>query len=187
MTVESLGFVISFVFVYGLLAWFIIGSKGKWGIKALATFFMVILTFVNWTSIENMLGWATNDELPEKFEILWVHVKEPNKKKQESGGIFLMLRYVSEYERGFSLFDKKDTQEPRMFKMDYSEERHRMAMGVIGKIKKGIRVFGSGKEQGNGKGKKGEKGKGERGREYLIEQDPLFYELPPPVLPQKNK
>jgi hypothetical protein len=190
MTIETLGFVISFVVTYTLLGWFIIGSKGKWLIKACFSAAVVLLTLLNWNSIENMMGWSTTAPLPEKFEVLWIHVKEPSKKPQTEGGIFVMLRYMSEYESGFSLFDKKDSQEPRLFKVKYTKEKHEQAMGIIGKLKKGERVFGS-NEKGKGKGKNGKgdkEGNGdEPGWNYEIEGEQLFYILPPPKLPQKNR
>jgi len=189
MDFETLGFVVSFLFALAILLWFVIGSKGKWIIKVACIFSLLFLTFLNWHSINGMLGWSTPTALPEKFEVLWIVVKEPGAKVD--GGIFILIRNInSKEERESSLFKKKDLQEPRLHRTDYTPEKHAQAQGIIGMLKKGKRVFGTSKKKGEGKGN-GKKGEGKDGKgagnPWGTEHDikDMFYILPPMVPPQK--
>ena len=188
MSIETLGFIVSFVFVTAILLWFVIGSRGKWFIKAIAIASLCLLSYLNWNSINGMLGWATNDSLPNKFEVLWVTVKEPNKQARTEGGIFVLLRNINKEESdGISLYNKDDKQEPRLYKVKYTPKKHEQAMAIIEQIKKGKRVFGSGKKKGKGQGNKQGQPGNMPGNPWgtMGHDEDLFYILPPVVPPQK--
>jgi len=190
MSVETLGFVVSFVFVAAILLWFVIGSKGKWLVKAICIASLAVLSVLNWTSINSMLGWATSDVLPEKFEVLWVVIKEPSNAQEKKGGIFILVRDINAKDKeGFSLFDKKDLQEPRLHSSEYSPKKHKQGQAILDQLKKGKRVYGTSKKKGDGKGdgkgKPNDKdGKGNPWGSMENESD-LLYVLPPMVPPPK--
>ena len=186
MSFETIGFIVSFVFMGAILLWFIIGSKGKWTIKSLCMAMLVSLSFLNWHSIEGMLGWATDSDLPDKYQILWIIVKEPGEKNKD-GSIFVLLKDINAENREFSLFEKKDLKEPRLYNTLYTKERHKQAQGILSKLKKGQKIFASGKKgKGFGK-KKGMKGKGKNANPWgnIGHKEDLFYILPPAVPPPK--
>lgn len=183
MNFETLGFVISFVLMYGVLLWFVISHKGWIKTKVMLVLMMTFMTVVNWQSIDSMLGWATTKKLPPKFEVLWVTIKEPSKKDaHDKGGIFLTLKYIDK-DDSFSLFNKTDKDEPRLFVVPYSRKKHEQGLKIIGKLNKGERVFGTNKKPGG----KGKKGMGNGLYQYKIEGDQMFYDAPPPKKPEKRR
>jgi hypothetical protein len=188
MSAETLGFAVSFLFIAAILLWFVIGSRGKWIVKAICIASLALLSVLNWQSINSMLGWATEDVLPEKFEILWVVIKEPSKTQLKKGAIFILVRDINAKESDeFSLFDKKDLQEPRLHSTDYTPKKHKQGQAAIDQIKKGKRVYGTSKKKGNGKDNGRDSDKSGKGNPWgMVENDSdLFYTLPPMVPPPK--
>lgn len=209
------GIPILFVIVSALVLWLVILGKGLWWVKLLLVSGVLYFSLALWMSITNISGWAADDKLPNKFIIHWGLIKEPDKAKSyDKGTIFIWLTAVDEnyspvkskvsnWIQPFT--SRKQDSEPRTYRVPYSQELHEQMAGAIAAIKKGKTVVGDGEaigemgdgEDGNGKGKgkkKGEKGSGTEntpgdGLPSLSNDrrnNPLFYELPPPKLPEKS-
>ena len=153
-----------------------------------------------WGSLGTIKGWPTTESVPDKYELKWVVIKEPNKITNDPGAIFLWM---------IDLHAKsKEAGVPRVHEVPYSKELHQQANKAMGKIGKGGKFFGSkdggkggigdGDGDGNGKGGKGGKGKGKKGQGQngkngrggggMTENADEFnlYELPPPSYPVKE-
>lgn len=180
--------------------WIIIGCKGWWWLKALTVVVALWFSTFLWGSLGTIKGWPTTESVPDKYELKWVVIKEPNKITNDPGAIFLWM---------IDLHAKsKEAGVPRVHEVPYSKELHQQANKAMGKIGKGGKFFGSkdggkggigdGDGDGNGKGGKGGKGKGKKGQGQngkngrggggMTENADEFnlYELPPPSYPVKE-
>lgn len=183
---------LAFLVISALILWFVIGSKGQWGIKAaiisLALYFCLSIGL----SLENLAGWPSGQKLPEKFEVHWIVIKEPNKKTGEEGAIYIWARDMKPQEESvwWLQFSSNDRDEPRVYQAPYSKELHEQSQGVMEKIRAGGKIggeSGKGKGKGEGEGKGGKKGQnGNNGGGSLSGfSGIIFHELPPSKLPEK--
>ena len=206
---ETVGIPIAFVVISSILLWFVIGSKGNWFVKVCVIAATLLFSLVIWNSLEGIQGWPTKDELPAKFLLHWAVVVEDNKDTKEPGAIYLWVKDVEEKENAnwFSILPKDITKSPRVYKIPYSRKTHEQLQKAIEGIKKGKRYVGENKgkgeigeegegKEGKGKGKDGKgkdgypkDGKGKDGNgefDFSQEQDLIFHELPPSLLPPKE-
>lgn len=165
-----------------------------------------------WCSISSLSGWATNNELPNKFVLHWTLISEPSKiNPKEKGVIYFWATELNEdhqpkkeeinsYVQPF--IAKHNDTEPRVYRLPYSEKTHQELIKAMQRIREGKTVVGSSKKlsgdgdekqgkQGKGKGKGKEKGKqgdleGEGKGSLSQKQEFMFYDLPPFKLQEKN-
>jgi len=189
----------AFFLLSSLLLWLIIGIKGHWFVKVVVISFVLYFCISIDFSLENLLGWPSDQSLPEKFQVHWVEIKEPNKKTKELGCIYVWATNSNKFSkedgwdgwrRVFVSFQNYDSREPRSYRLPYSKEDHKKAQRAIELIKGGNKVGGgNGKGKGKGKGGKG-KGDGKGGKKNgggsLSRNGGVYFEiLPPPSLPDK--
>ena len=208
MITNTLAIPLGFIVLSAVLLWCLIGSKGKWWVKLALIAALPSFGLAVWKSVDSYLGWPTPDSIPEKAIMLWGDVQEGDPKTGDPGTIYLWLRPFDEklYQKTGVLNYQADFGAPRAYKMPYSRELHKGVNGALGMIKEGKVVVidknlgkGSGKEgDGNGeKGNNGRQGEGTepengdrfgRGNNGFSDDPngPLFYELPPPNLPNTN-
>ncbi len=186
-----------------LILWFIIGSKGHWGIKTTVIALTLYLCVSIGAALPDFAGWPSTAPLPSKFLVHWLVVKEPPKKTKKEGAIYVWATSLSDndgekkkgWRRFLMPFSPIDTSEPRVYKTPYSIDSHKEADGVVNRIKDGKVVIGErGKGKGDGKGGegKGKNGSGTEGRDgngegsFSLSEDVNFQNLPSPSLPDKN-
>jgi len=190
----------AFFLLSSLLLWLIIGIKGHWLVKALVISFVLYFCISIDFSLENLLGWPSDQSLPEKFQVHWIEIKEPNKKTKELGCIYVWATNSSKFykkdgwddwRKVFMSFQSYDPREPRAYRLSYSKEDHKKAQRAVELIKGGNKVGGgNGKGKGKGKGKGG-KGDGDGGKKNgggsLSRNGGVYFEkLPPSRLPDKG-
>lgn len=206
MELQAIGIPIAFVLLATILLWLLIGAKGHWSLKMVFVAVTLYFSIAMWSSTGDLVGWASSKELPKKFLVHWMIVKEGMKDKKDSA-IFI---WATELNKEFkpkeedvnpyfiSFVAKKLAAEPRSYRIDYSREMHEQAMNILRKIRQGKRIvgentgggFGIAKKGGEGKGKgkggeKGKKGKGGGEFNFSRKQKFMFYELPRAKLPPK--
>ena len=189
-----MGITMGFVLIAALVLWFVIGSKGHWGIKAamivLSLYFCLSVGF----SIAEFMGWPTDGKLPPKFLLYWAVIQEPDAKLGDEGSIYVWVRPINETgieHKGrnyylLSFYDGKS--QPRAYSIPYSRELHEQTQKAIDTISKGGGVGGtSGEngEKGRGEGRVGDKA-GDGGRSLTNNGGIEFHKLPPPKLPDKG-
>lgn len=197
---------IAFLIIASLVGWFIIGTKGNWFLKAFCTsaslYFVLSIAY----TLPALYGWPSDDPLPNKFEIYYVLVKEPNKVNGDDGEIYFWVREIEDLSQ-----DNKDEEEgissyliplyedksgPRGYRVPYSTELHKRAEQIAKDLAEGKRMMGTNNGKGGGKkgGKEGEGqqtgGKGQQngnggGGSFSNSPEISFQELPPPSLPEK--
>jgi len=197
--IETFAIPLTFIILASLALWIIIGSKGWWILKAFAVVFACGFSILLWKSLDELQGWPTTDSIPNKFEIKWVVVDEPNKKTGSDGSIYVWLKDIEPAKANHSWYltskHKNINDEPRLHKTPYTKNGHEQAMKIQEKIGKGEKAYGQkkgkgmgeGGEGGDGKGPKGQgQGKGKGGGGMTENADEFnLYELPPPSYPQK--
>lgn len=207
--IDTFGIPLAFIIIAALTLWVVIGSRGWWWLKAIVVALAVLFSISLWQSLKTLEGWPTEEQLPAKFEIKWITVEEPNKKTGDKGSIYIWAKNlqpkIKKLENGLPILHKKgEKNEPRLHVLPYNRAMHKQAGNIQKQIAKGKPFYGEikkGKLKGQGNGKKGGKGgKGKGGKmkgqgknsgrtgngfDLSNEQDPIFHELPPPVLPEK--
>lgn len=185
---ETIGIIITFIIIASLCLWFIILGKGHWLLKAAVVAFVLYCSFGIWHSLSGLSGWPSDELMPKKFMLHWALIKEPSKIDINQKGSILMWASSSDDDESSS---KKTKNEPRVYKLPYTPEMHEKLSKVMQKLAQGKGVVGE-KSEAEGKGGQGQKGgkKGygnQKGYGSLSnEQDYIFYDLPAPVMPQKD-
>jgi hypothetical protein len=78
---------------------------------------------------QSLLGWAAATEVPERFQVLWTRVVEPNPSQQSPGAIYLWVEELDER--------NIPSGEPRAFIVPYSATLADKASTAQAEIKKG--------------------------------------------------
>jgi len=198
---EFFGIALAFLIMTALSLWILIGAKGHWVFKMGFIAITLLFSIGMWNSFNDLLGWPTTEKVPDKFEILWVVVEEPNKRTNDDGAIYIWIKNLEPKDDSFSLsFNSKDVSKgSRLYKLPYNRAMHEQVPGILGKIKRGERYIatmgngvggdGQGEGEGEGEGLIGRQGQGQEGQgqgSHSQEQDPVFHQLPPSRFPPKN-
>lgn len=197
---------LTFVILSVLVLWVVAGSRGWWWLKSIVVTGVALFGILLWHSLSTLEGWPTDDGMPEKFEVKWIIVEEPNRKTKEEGKIYILAKDLSDQEDdsfNLLLHSKEKNNKVRLYSIPYSRKMHEQAEAIQKQIASGKPFYGElkkaekGKEgegegegevkQGEmGEGKQGEMGEGKRGGSLSNEQEFILHQLPPPVFIQKN-
>ena len=165
------GIIALYVLLIGMLGWFVIGAKGKWWAKgtmiALSLWFGLTLFY----TVHNFMGWPTLEQInKERSQILHFQIREPSKKYDDEGAIYLWVRILHSNEEPkaktfqelmnpMTWFLYTDKRAPRAYKLPYTKEVHeqleeltkkKQEKGSEGYIEKGDpEKTGTPEEQGN--------------------------------------
>ena len=190
---------IAFVLLTAIILWFVIGSKGQWFLKASCIALTLYFSLSLSQSLHDVAGWPAAEQLPDKFEIHWGLVEEPDKATGKKGRIYLWLTPEADKEDSswFMSFYESESGSPRVYSIPYSRDNHEKVEGTVEAIKQGQRMqggVGEGKGEGDGKGGDGKggktqgqgEGKGDGGSGSMSRSPELYFgPLPPPKLPEK--
>jgi hypothetical protein len=98
---------------------------------------MVILTtlfyVLTYNSFKNLLGWPSNDALPDRFRLIAAQIYEPNALISSEGSIFIWITDMDEL-AGLST--------PRSFSLKYNKEVHEKISKAQVNLKNGIPQMG---------------------------------------------
>ena len=78
---------------------------------------------------------AFKEDLPDKFRISWVVIQEPSKGDRKEGGLYLWIRKLNEVNTAYGV--------PRSYKLNWSEENHKVAQAALHKLKEGEQLNGT--------------------------------------------
>ena len=149
-TLGNMEVTLIYVILSIVLLWFVIGAKGKWTIKMFAIFATLMFSLNIERSLENLHGWPSSQDLPDKFMVHWVLVKEPNDSLNKDGGVYLWVNDISEAaqeKRTWKFFEDSDDSEPRVYLLPYSIERHEMAIKMKGRLLAGFPIIGMSEDE----------------------------------------
>jgi hypothetical protein len=146
-----------YLVIVSLTLWVIIATHIHWVSKLLIIIAAIYLSIIIHLSIIGLMGHPTKEKPPDTFQLLSFVVKEPH--GNDGGQIYLLV--IGE-----------KMKEPRLFSMPYSRKLHKQMHELKEKMVKGTPVRGGFK----------------RNKKSLSqnEESPIFHELPPIELPEKN-
>jgi hypothetical protein len=73
-----------------------LGSRFSWWVKAAAILVTSAFFVEAFFATKGLLGWPGNGPLPERFQLLWVRVVEPDIRVGDRGAIYLWIEEVDE-------------------------------------------------------------------------------------------
>jgi hypothetical protein len=124
-----LGLVLAYVLLSTLLLvvliWLPIPRVAKISAVVAASLFYVAVFF----SIQHLLGWSAPVAVPERFQVLWTRVIEPNPSRNNPGAIHLWVEELDDA--------NLPSGEPRAFRLPYSVDLARRVSGAQAEIEAG--------------------------------------------------
>jgi len=91
MTIGLVGVAAAYVVLAVLLLSVNVASRWLWWIKSVAIVVTALFFVQSYSSVAGLIGWPTNDRLPDRFEFLWATVAEPNKFFDVPGAVFIWV------------------------------------------------------------------------------------------------
>jgi hypothetical protein len=114
MTLPLIGVGLSYVVLAVLLLSLNLASRWHWGIKALAIALTTAFFGISYASITGLVGWPSEARLPERFQLNWGTVVEPDKLNGAPGVIYLWVEALDE--------NNSPAGVPRAFRVPYRRE-----------------------------------------------------------------
>ena len=112
MTSSIIAITISYAVLGVVLLVLGLRSPYKWWIKGAAIIITSAFFVIGFYKTRALLGWPGTDAMPDKFQLLWVRVLEPNRAYQEPGAIFLWVEALDE--------NNVPSGTPRSYKLKYT-------------------------------------------------------------------
>src|SRR6516162_6858696 len=96
MTLPLIGVGLSYVVVAVLLLSLNLASRWHWGVKAAAIAVTSVFFGVSYASIAGLIVWPSGARVPERFQLDWGTVVEPDKLNGSPGSIYLWVEALDE-------------------------------------------------------------------------------------------
>lgn len=96
MVEERLLLILSYLLIASLLLVFCFYTSFSKKIKVGGVIFITVFYFFSWNTYTNILGWPSEEDLPDEFRIIWVVINEPNKEMRKEGDLYLWVRLMDE-------------------------------------------------------------------------------------------
>lgn len=147
-----MGLTISFIMLFSLLLWLIIGLRGNWALKSAVILIALLFSVSTAFSIENFYGWATTQAMPREYRVYWALAEEPDISSGQSGSIYFWaegLEGESWSESGLRplTFQNSRMNGVRSYRLPYSLQSHELVVSIVGKIISGEVVIASSLER----------------------------------------
>jgi hypothetical protein len=192
MTLPLIGVAISYVVVALLLLSLNLASRWHWGVKAAAIAVTTLFFGISYASIAGLVGWPSEARVPERFQLHWATVVEPDKLNGLPGAIYLWLESLD----GSNM----PAGTPRAFRVPYTRELADRIEHAKERIEQGMDQAGTARDLDVPKGlpDEGRRLAGAPPRQNepgstgdpnaFIQQMPAieFEDMPPPALPPKR-
>lgn len=166
------GLITAYVLLALLLLSINLYSNWSWQVKAGSIVVTSIFYIITFLSFPPILGWATEQNPPEKFRILSVHVDQPDKISGSEGAVYLWTAGIENLSTDV---------EPRAYKFEYSNELHERVLQVKSKLNKNILQLGEFEDPETGSLENLE----EKTGMSAVSAKLTFYDLPDPLIPDK--
>src|SRR5215467_6298529 len=96
MTATVLAISAAYVVIAVLLLSLGLASRFAWWVKAAAIVVTSVFFVEVFFATKDLLGWPRNGQLPNRFQLLWVRVVEPDRLSANPGAIYLWIEEVDE-------------------------------------------------------------------------------------------
>ena len=138
MNTEILFIVICYVFIGFLLVLFNLRTTYHWIVKSSLIVITMIFYIFTYNSFRDLVGWPTNESLPDRFRLISAQIYEPNALINSEGAIYLWVTDMDEL-AGLGI--------PRSFKLDYNKELHEKVSKSLVDLKNGVPQMGENSDQ----------------------------------------
>lgn len=118
---------------FGLLA-LCLATPWRWWVKALMVLLVSAFYFVGQHSFWLVSGWPTTDDLPHRFVLLSAVFDEPSPTRGHEGAIFIWVNPIE---------DNTPLPMPRVYKLPYEKDLHRILGEGVKKARDGNTQIGS--------------------------------------------
>lgn len=168
------GALIGIISAYVALAILLLGLSvySRWSlwVKISAIVLTGFFYYATYLSLEDLLGWPTQSDLPSEFIMLAGKIEEPDETADTDGAIYIWALAL----RGDRLYDT-----PRAYELPYSKPLHNQVSEANKKIRRGVTQIGKSENIVVHKPIVGQNWFEERIQRVTI------YDLPDPELPDK--
>ena len=101
MIEERLFLILAYLVVTTLLLCFYFYSEFSRLTKNLTVLLVTLSYFYTWFSVEGLLGWPSQQEMPSQFRVLWIDINEPDKGNSEDGEIFFWVKELNKVDQPY--------------------------------------------------------------------------------------
>ena len=135
MTLGFVGVIAAYVIVAVLLLSLNIAPRWAWWIKATAIIITSAFFVISYYSMIDLMGWPVKARLPEKFQMLWAKVNEPDKLLNTPGAIYMWVEALDK--------DNIPTGLPRAYRLPYTQPLETGIENALDMIAAGQEVGGT--------------------------------------------
>jgi hypothetical protein len=129
----SLALAICYAAIAALLLNLNVASSWSFKVKAAAILLVTAFYGVTWYGIIGLEGWPTREQMPERFQLQWVAIDEPDASHDSDGAIYFWVRHFEAGGRGG---------EPRAYAIPYDDPSADAARDALALLQEGKRVEG---------------------------------------------
>ena len=170
MTATLIGLITAYVALAVLLLGLCLYSKWHVWVKVGAIVVTSFFYYATYMSLQNLLGWPTQSDLPGEFIMIAGKIAEPDENDESDGAIYIWA---------LSLDGDYVADAPRAYKMPYSKDLHNQVSEANKMIRRGVTQIGRSENITVHKPTAGQTWLDERMQRVII------YDLPDPELPDK--
>jgi hypothetical protein len=110
-------------------------SRWRWWVKGAAIAITTIGFVGTYFATAGLIGWPTNDRIPERFSLLWAEVKEPNKRTGDEGYVYLWVEALDDY--------NLPSGPPRAYEIPYSKTLAENTWDAVDRRQDGWDILGT--------------------------------------------
>jgi hypothetical protein len=167
------GLIAAYVLLALLLLILNLYTRWSWMLKAGLIALVSAFYLVSYFSVPPLLGWPTDADLPKRFNLVAIFVKEPDKSSGDEGEIYLWASDLNHNPRDV---------EPRSYRVPFSGELHARVVEAGNKMRKGLPQLGEVKEEQDLGTSARPTDQSEGGQKSIAIE---FFDLPDPLFPEK--
>lgn len=171
MNQAVLGLTVTYVALSGLLLGIFLLTRIPVWIKLCCVILISSFYYLTFYSLQGMLGWPTQQELPDHFQLMASSITEPDNTTGESGSIHIWIT---------SFVDNKPAKEPRAYELPYDFDLHAALEDALKKQRQGNIQLGRRLEEVSTEDVPRDWTRYGQKRQKI-----KFFDLPDPELPEK--
>ncbi|MCG8379275.1 MAG: hypothetical protein MI865_07360 [Proteobacteria bacterium] len=172
MNQAILGLAFTYVALAALVLTIFLRTRIPAWIKLLCVILVSGFYYMTYHSLQGLLGWPTQQEIPENFQLLASSITEPDETTGEDGRIHIWVN---------PFIDNKPAPEPRAYDLPYDLELHSSLEAALKKQRRGKVQLGRSKKMATNDEETPRNLTRYGQKRQLLE----FYDLPVPELPEK--
>jgi len=133
MNSEIFFIIICYAILAFLLVLFNLRTTFHWIIKSSMIIVTTTFCVLTYDSFKNLIGWPSNDNLPDRFRLVAAQIYEPNALINSEGSIFLWITDMN---------DLAGLSTPRSYSVRYNKEVHEKISKALVSLKNGVPQMG---------------------------------------------